>query len=214
MTQILVFGSSTTYGAWDIEGGWVQRLRKWLDKIVIDSNYKEYHIVYNLGIDGDTSSGLLKRFEQEAKPRIWPDEDTVLIFSIGANDTVWDNKTKKTEISPAEFKKNLEELVKLAKKYTKKIVFVGSKPIDESKVNPIPWLPGKSYKKKYIKQFDEISKKVFEGNNLPFIDLYDRLESEGFLKMLADGIHPNSEGHKKIFEIVKDNLIQLNYLDL
>ncbi len=32
MTRILVFGPSTTYGAWDIEGGWVQRLRRYLDE--------------------------------------------------------------------------------------------------------------------------------------------------------------------------------------
>jgi len=28
MVNILVFGDSITYGAWDEEGGWVQRLRK------------------------------------------------------------------------------------------------------------------------------------------------------------------------------------------
>ena len=49
MTQILVFGTSTTYGCWDIEGGWVQRLRKYLDEKQLDDP-ELYYIVYNLGI--------------------------------------------------------------------------------------------------------------------------------------------------------------------
>ena len=32
MGRILIFGDSITYGAWDKEGGWVQRLRKFLDE--------------------------------------------------------------------------------------------------------------------------------------------------------------------------------------
>ena len=32
MTCLLVFGDSITYGAWDLEGGWVQRLRSFIDK--------------------------------------------------------------------------------------------------------------------------------------------------------------------------------------
>jgi lysophospholipase L1-like esterase len=29
--RLLIFGDSITYGAWDIEGGWAARLRKFLD---------------------------------------------------------------------------------------------------------------------------------------------------------------------------------------
>jgi len=82
-------------------------LLKSLDKKVIDPNYKEYFLVYNLGIDGDTSEGLLKRFEQEAKPRMWPDEDTVIIISIGANDAILNNKTGELRCSHENFEYNV-----------------------------------------------------------------------------------------------------------
>ena len=35
MPQISVFGDSITYGAWDREAGWVERLKKVLNKIFL-----------------------------------------------------------------------------------------------------------------------------------------------------------------------------------
>src|SRR3989344_9641126 len=150
MTQILLFGDSIVYGAWDLEGGWAHRLRKLLDEIVIKSNYKEYYLVYNLGIDGDTSEGLLKRFEQEAKQRISPDEEIIFIFHIGDNDSLFNNKTKKHLVSPEDYEKNIREIISKAKRYSTKIIFIDSYPIDESKVDPVPWVENCSYTDKTV----------------------------------------------------------------
>jgi len=68
--HILVFGTSTTYGAWDSEGGWVARLRKFLDEKTISSNYKSEGLIYNLGVSGDKTEDVLKRFEPETKARL------------------------------------------------------------------------------------------------------------------------------------------------
>lgn len=57
MVQILFFGPSTTYGAWDSEGGYVQRLRKYLDKKVIDSNCARL-------LNGETKISQLANFYQ------------------------------------------------------------------------------------------------------------------------------------------------------
>ena len=78
--KILVFGDSIAYGAWDREGGWVQRLRRFLDEKNSDV------LVYNLSIDSDTTEDLLERFEFETKQRIRGDE-IILIFAIGVNDS-------------------------------------------------------------------------------------------------------------------------------
>jgi len=208
MTQILVFGASSTYGCWDIEGGWVQRLRKFLDQKVIDSDYEEYFITYNLGIDGDTAEGVFKRFESESKIRMWPDEETVFIISVGGNDSIFVHKTKKTKFSTDQYKENLVKIITLAKKYSDKIIFRGQTPIDEEKVDPIPWLKDHSYKTEHVKEFDKITEIVAKENGLPFIDVYKGLEKSDYKKLLVDGVHPNSKGHEKIFEIVKDFLIK------
>ena len=70
MARILVFGDSITYGAWDKRGGWVQRLREFLDeKNLIDLN-KIPVLIYNLGVSGDTTNDALERFEFESKKKI------------------------------------------------------------------------------------------------------------------------------------------------
>ena len=71
-------------------------------------------------------------------------------------------------------------------------------------MDPVPWHPEISYKNKYIKQFNGIVKQVCKENDINFIEILDKLSKED----LKDGVHPNSEGHKKIFEIVRDFLVK------
>lgn len=201
MTQILVFGDSIVYGAWDKEGGWVARLRKFLDERTL-SNTDIYYLIYNLGIDGDTTESLLKRFEQETTPRLL-EEETIFIFSLGINDSCF-VKSKNVINTPIEkFNGNLQKLIKLARKSASKIVFVGLTPIDETKTTPIPWDTNRSYKNEPIKKYNDIIKKVCKENKILFIEVFEKLINLDYKNCLEDGVHPNSEGHEKIFEIVK-----------
>ncbi len=210
-TNILVFGASTTYGCWDIEGGWVQRLHKWIDtKNIGEKLYQSYagiSLVYNLGISDETSQDILERFEAEVKPRLWQDVDNIFIFEIGKNDATFNNKTKTLKTSPDEFKDNLEKLIEKAQKFQAKIVFIGSLPVDK-RVDPIPWLPDCSYKDEDIKRYNETIKSVCEGNGISFIEIYQNYIDKDYSRFLIDGVHPNSEGHEAIFEAVKDYLLQ------
>jgi lysophospholipase L1-like esterase len=197
MSQILVFGDSVSYGAWDRDGGWADRIKQEIHKKVISSSDFSW-LLHNLSVDGDTSKGLLKRFESETKPRIVYGGDTIFIISIGDNDTLFDNKKKKHLVSPEQNKKNLQKIFQLAKKYSPKIIFVGSCNIDDSKVDPVPWEPGFSYRNKYTKQYNEIAKKFCKENKITFVELFGKFKKTD----LADGLHPNTVGHKKIFNSV------------
>jgi len=193
MSQILVFGDSIVYGAWDREGGWVSRLRKTIDeKNLADKDV--YWLVYNLGIDGNNSKDLLKRFEPEIKARLWPGEETIIIMSLGVNDSMYDNKKKAFAVSQEEYEQNLQKLLSVAKKYTSKIIFVSSPPVDDSRTNPAPWTENCSYLQKYINKYGDIAKSVCKKNKIPFVDVRDELDRD----MLEDGVHPNSEGHELI----------------
>lgn len=57
--NILVFGDSIALGLWDENGGWVGRLTEFLIKRSIAADLEENFEVYNLGISGDTTEGLL-----------------------------------------------------------------------------------------------------------------------------------------------------------
>lgn len=207
MTNILVFGTSTTYGLWDIEGGWVQRLRKFLDEKMINSNYKHDYLIYNLGIGGDKSADILKRFVPETEERLDDEDENIILFHLGINDCIYSNQLKKIEVSPAQFRQNYNKLIALAKKYSKKIVVIGSMPVDK-RVDPMPWSQGRSYKNEYVGEFNKIMRLVAQENKVYAIEIYEQfIIKKDYSNLLADGVHMNSEGHKIFFKIVKDYLI-------
>ena len=206
MTHILIFGASITWGAWDKEGGWVGRLRKFIDeKNISDPDYNL--MVYNLGISGDTTEDVLRRFENEVKERI-SEEETIIMFSVGVNDSQFVHDKKDLRVQIEKFEDNLKKLIKLSKKHASKIIFVGFSPIDQQKVDPLPWAESKSYRKDLIEKFDNKVKEVCKEKKIYFIEVYDKLIKGNYKKLLEDGVHPNSEGHEQIFQIVKDFLVK------
>ena len=66
----------------------------------------------------------------------------------------------------------------------------------------------KSYKNKYIQEFNNILKKFCEDNNVYFIDIFKDFVKEDYKSLLEDGLHPNTKGHNKIFKAVRDFLVQ------
>jgi len=215
MARILIFGDSIVYGAWDRgkEGGWVQRLRKFLDeKHFIEPDFE--YSVYNLGVSGNTIGELLERFEFETKQRLEEGEEIIIIFQIGINDSQFVISENKLRTSPEKFKENIQNLIKVAKIFTQKIIFVGLTLVDESKTTPIPWNPNKIYKNENIKRNNEIIKSVCKENNIYFIEIFDKWLKSDYKNLLEDGLHPNSPGHQKIFETVKDFLIQNKIIEL
>ena len=212
MARILVFGDSITYGVWDREGGWVQRLRKFLDeKNLTDPDF--YCLAYNLGVSGNTTEDLLERFEFETRQRLKENEETIVIFAIGINDSQFVHSEGNHRVSIDKFKDNIQKLIKLTKRFSSKIVFVGLTPVDETKTIPILWDTNKSYRNDYIEKYNEVIKKVCEENkDIFFIEIFEKLKRTDYQKLLEDGLHPNSRGHEKIFELVKHFLIENNLI--
>jgi lysophospholipase L1-like esterase len=207
MARILVFGDSIAYGNEDKNGGWVERLKNFfIEKSFSDPNF--YYSVYNLGVSGDTTEELLKRFEFETKHRLWLKDEIIIIFDIGINDSQFINKEKRLKVPPQKFEENLQNLIITARKFSSKIIFVGLNPVDDLKVDPLPWFPEVSYKNEYSKKFNEIIKLVCEKNNVYFINILNEFFDMDYKRLLEDGAHPNSKGHEKIFETVKDFLIR------
>lgn len=202
MTKILVFGTSTTWGAYDTEGGWVERLKNYFNKKALDDD-DFYLPVYNLGISGDTTYDILERFEFETKQRLKEDDgDIVLIFETGGNDSSFIHSKNSLKYSIKEFQNNLKKLIDLAKKYSSNIIFVGLTPVEDSKTSPVSWDANLTYKNEYTKQFDGKLKEVCEKNKVSYIYMFDKLDKND----LEDGLHPNNKGHKKMFKIIKENL--------
>jgi len=189
--NICIFGDSIAWGAYDPEqGGWATRLRNYLEK------KNRYTIVYNLSISDDTTTDLLTRLEVEVKSR----EPNIIIFAIGINDAQFIHSANSLRVSLDEFKNNLKKLHAITKKFTDKIVFVELASVDESKTNS--WSIDTSYTNENIKYFNGAIKKFCEENDVKFISM------DGIINIadLDDGLHPNTEGHKKIFDKIRPEI--------
>lgn len=187
MSHYLIFGDSITAGEGDLKGGYIYLLQEFL----YENDY-----IFNLSISGDTSEGILARFEAELKPRLSLTEPNIIIFAIGINDSAI--------ISVEKYQANLIQLVKLARKYTQEIIFIGPTPIDQTKVE-VPWAPGKFLTTESVQQFNQIMSLVAKTENLIFVDLFNDLSPE-YIKTLDDGVHPNAAGHLMIFNLVRSVL--------
>jgi lysophospholipase L1-like esterase len=195
MIKIAIFGDSFVYGRIDPEnGGWVSRLKSYFEKL------EKFNGVFNLGIPGNTSKTLLKRIKNECEVR----RTDIIIIEVGTNDASYVNNKQK--VSPEEFELNLQKIIDIVNSFSSKIVFVGIPLVDETKSMPLKTIEEPTFfENSKLEEYNEIIKKACIKNKIFFIDLVSKLEKDYF-KYLSEGVHFNSKGHQKIFEIVEDFL--------
>jgi lysophospholipase L1-like esterase len=192
---INIFGDSIVHAGYVDCGGWADRLANYLEK-----REEDYFEVYNLGICGDNSEKLLKRFKIENEART----PTSIIIAIGINDSHYVNSKDNPRIEIEDFKNNLLDIIREARAFTEEIIFIGLTKVDESKVMPIPWGLTKYYDNENISLYNDKIKELCEKNNILFLEMLDLLGSDD----LEDGLHPNSRGHEKMFLRIRDFLVE------
>lgn len=198
MKNIFVFGDSIAFGSWDPEGGWVERLRKWLF-INTHEDCNLNNFLYNLSIPGDTTADILKRFKHEIQPRGGGD---VVLFAVGINNSQF--VAGKPILTPSQTRAHVRELVTLAQELAPTICWVGLTPVDESRTNPIYWMQQVAYRNEAITVFDAAIKNATTEVQIPYLDIFrEWTADENYSNFLVDGIHPDAAGHEKIFEQVK-----------
>lgn len=203
MSNIAIFGDSIVHGSVDLErGGWSERLKVdlWGD------GQRNALSVYAFGVSGGTTDDLLKRFEVELASILYGTE--AIIFAIGINDAVR-NSTDVVEVDRNTFKSNIEELLSLAQESAVPIYVCGLTRVEEQYTNPLTGSStGKCYQNSRINDYDEILHLVTKEKKCHYIKLKDVLEKGD----LFDGLHPNAQGHEKIFKHVKQVLVDTNII--
>ncbi len=192
--NICIFGDSITYGAWDTEGGWADRLRRSLHAQTLQSRFTEYYWVYNLGIPGDTSDALLERYRVECEAR----EPNNIIFAIGNNDSSCMVGAIKNRVPIERYRANMLKLLRDAKKRADIVICVGLTPVDEKHTTPFDTVC--TFSNEQVKRYDTELKNVCIEENIPVIDIWGLFNP---VNDLFDGLHPNDRGHKKIHDAVK-----------
>lgn len=193
MKDICVFGAGVVWGAWDTElGGWVNRLRLFIDASDEDS------YVYNLGVPGESSQELLERVKCELESR----NPAIMLFSIGGVDSMINKATGEPNVTLEEFKNNIRAIIQAAIKPTRTVIAVGLPAIDDP--TALERSDGDSYySNESVKLYDAAIKEVSLESGIHFISIFDSVQRDE----IDDGIYPNVVGHHKIFEIVRDFLI-------
>ncbi len=186
----LFFGDSITYGEYDVVfGGWVDILKRYaLQKY--NEGSKEL-ILYNLGIGGETTEGLVKRISHEMEARNSAEANIVFI-GYGANDMAVKNGTQTVE--PERFKANIITAVQKAKSYAEAIYLISILPVSAN-IDGIAVASGKRRSTAQILRYNRILQEIAGEYNLNYLDFYSGFVADKELLLSRDGVHPNEKGY-------------------
>lgn len=179
-----------------------ERLRKFLDRKNI-SNLPNFTLLYNLSISGNTTEDIVKRFDVESKIYLKDEKAHAIIFSIGINDSRKINR--KPVLDQEKFRRNIISLIEKAQKFTPNIVFVGLTPIHPELVQ---WSEDETYNIEDVQIYNDIISSVCREKNVYFIEIFEKLLTLNYSKLLEDELHYNTKGHQEIFRMIKKFLIQ------
>jgi lysophospholipase L1-like esterase len=176
---VLVFGDSIVMGLWDERGGWPERLWE-----------GDARIVYNLGVDGNTSDDVKARFGLEAKSR-GANKNSIIIFAVGVNDS--SRMNNENRVSLGQYARNMEEMIDSSRsQLTQKIFCVGLTPIDQSKTVPFILEKSISFYDADNREYDSALKRLCDTKGVGYISMRN-LKIENHLS--EDGVHPLTSGH-------------------
>lgn len=193
----LFFGDSITYGEYDgASGGWVDTLKKYALQKFHEGNGDEL-ILFNLGIGGETTEGLVRRMPYELSARNSVDGNIVFI-GYGANDLAIKNGVQ--AVPPEKFRSNINAAVQHAKRFSDDIYLAGILPIAQ-RVDGITAGSGKLRTTAAIIVYNQILKDIAADYALGYIDFYTAFLKNKEMMLSADGVHPNEEGYKMMAEV-------------
>lgn len=190
---ICVFGDSIVEGANDETGqGWADRLKaSWKAP---NPEVHSFPNVYNLGVDGDRTSDVLRRFEVETASR----NARGIILSVGANDLPW--KDGRTITPTAEFEHDYRRLLESALQYTTNVLVISLLAVDENAGDH-------GVTNRAVRELNNIIEGICGDLKVKLLNVSQLLVPAE----LDDGIHPNTAGYIKIYQTVQAKLVDLGW---
>lgn len=187
------------YGFGDPEGGgWVERLRRqWMQP------GGSGHVLYNLGVRGDTLKQVARRLEHEFRHRgesrnRVPDQ---IILSVGVNDSARLGHPKGRNATDFEaFKLEIANLLDQAQRLCP-VLFIGMVPVNETRM---PFLDLFFYNHQDQYLYKEATRIACQERQIPYLDIFDLWLQRGWdwcqTKLTPDGLHPNSLGYQLLLQ--------------
>ena len=165
-------------------------LKKYI--IGMDDTKECNNFAHIAGFPGARSNDILNRIDNILDGYKFDDFKNIVILSVGVNDTQCFNG--KYRITKEDYKSNIENIIKKVKEKDYELIIFGLTKIGVEE--KIEFKPNKFYDNNVVVQYDSILKELCKNSMVKCISMYDVLQNEDF----ADGLHPNENGYKKIFE--------------
>ncbi|WP_428742818.1 SGNH/GDSL hydrolase family protein [Tenacibaculum sp.] len=204
MTHIICFGDSITRGENDSEkGGWANRLKAYCMELFL-KNRKNEICVFNMGIGGETTEGLVKRFVNEFDTRLLKDGNNIVTLAYGTNDIALLND--KNTVSLEKFRDNLNLCIDHALKQKATVYLINILPILEEE---------STTKKRAIEdvvKYNDMLLSIAQKQNIHFIDVHSKFNITKEDLLTYDGVHPNAKGHEKAFNLIKEAIFSKSQL--
>ena len=200
----IIIGDSITYGIGDYEnGGWSAMFKKFIvnkDDSKICNNF-----VQVAGFPGATSLDIVNKIDSILDCFKYNEFNNIIILSIGVNDTQYFNGNYK--VSRDNYKTNIENIIKKITDRGFELIILGLTRIELDE--KLEFKPNKFYDNSNISEYDKDLRIILENdstlkelcnkNKIEYVPMQDVLKKDDFI----DGLHPNTKGHRKIFEQVK-----------
>jgi lysophospholipase L1-like esterase len=182
---VVVFGDGIAAGNADpLNGGWAGHLRLHLKSVTSGSR------LFNFAVAGDDSSRLLERFE----PQCMASNPSIILIAVGINDTRYAEDSSRPD--NLRYSLNIERLIAQALAISRQVTFVGLTRVDERRTMPFSRDPLTNFDNELILVHDSALQRVCQMHSVTCVPMFDLLADED----LADGLHPNAEGHQKMFQ--------------
>lgn len=199
MKTVLCFGDSNTYGYSPLDGSRFSQAERWTGILKTRFNVIEAGLNNRVGFVlspyGEKYSGL-KYF-----PKVLSacNNIDIIVLAVGTNDLQYAYNVDMQTIE-----NGLEQMILLAKEKTSNIIIVPPVILSKNIFNGVFSLMfDKSSIEKSV-QVQEIFKKVVSKHNCKLLDFNEFVRPSNI-----DGLHYDKTAHKKIAEVVLDNLVNL-----
>lgn len=144
-----------------------------------------------VGANGGDSSRVLEYLTELSKNTDFRTD--YLLINCGLHDIKTDPKTQKPQVDLSDYRKNLEQIVKLSQKMKAKMVWVNSTPVIDSVHNK------RASFHRYAKDlntYNSAAKAIMDENGIPIIDLFTFTEKFGRAAYI-DHVHFTNEVREK-----------------
>ena len=198
-SKLVALGDSGVYGWGDpLEGGWCERLRRhWME-------LPGGPVLYNLGVRGDGLERLAGRLRSEVLCRGELRRQTPqgILIGIGHNDLARvGRRDGRHQLAPEGFLFGLQQLLQEARAIAP-VHVIGLTPVAEE---AMPYAEVLWYGLDEVRRYEALLEEACLEADVPFLPMLEVFLADGRWPDLlcADGLHLNSDGHRRVYERVR-----------